>query len=1360
MTHKFAWILIFISTYTSHFTIFGQNVFFDQIQQPGIHQDGIFDITQDNNGFLWLATHKGLVRYDGIHTVAYEHFYKDDHLIPCDKVFELSVDKNNDILAITTSGLCKYFQHEDRFQQIPHQTIGIHSKICQTNSSNTLITSSTGILCLTKNNEIKDVAIAGHAFFPQQEKIKNIFHATDSLFFIAAENGGIGVAQYDYRQNILKIISYSYRNAVFNTIERESDSTYYIGFKTFISRINLTKTGQIKALKMPGTHPIFSLKMSSITDILVSTNKNIYISTVGNGLIEINSNDGHIKRYLQSDNKNSLKWNTLLCLFEDKSGVIWIGKGQGGITKIDTKRKPFFNLKHNPMDKKSLSHDYINPILIDSKGYLWAGTLQGELNRSINHFSETHISEFEFELIYKKDIMRYALFQLNNYVIIGAGTTILFYNLDTEQFTTLPPGSKLHHMIGNNPIFNFGVDHKNRLWIGGAKGLLCVDYHNNFQNVITGNCSQVPIKTLNGVELNERVNQILCMDSLGTYIAMNHGLFTVAEEKDTLYLNHYYYDPNNEMSLSHSRVTSICKDYNHQLWVGTYNGGLNKINLKNNNIIGFYNRKNLINLPVSSIFDIQTDDKNNLWIASQKGIIKYDIQHNSYIQYAYPLPDGNSKLNIKAGAKTKDGQLLFGGNNGIVAFNPDRILINDIPAQVALTGLQILGKPIKVNEKIHNTIILPASLEVLDQITIPHECNNFTIEFSTLHYSSPENNSIKYRLKGIDNNWHRTSALQNTVNYPRLPHGNYTFQLKALNSDNVENQEIKELHICILPPWYLTWMAKLSFGLVFCCLLFIIYKYLHNISQLKQSLKLEGLAKQQDKELFEMKQQFFTNVSHEFKTPLSLIIGPVESMMKNSKSSDSKNLSLVLRNALRLQRLINQLLDFRKLEQKKMQANLQKADINELIQDVLLAYEYAFKKAELKVQFINKVEKIECWFDYDKIEKVLYNLISNVCKYSKKNSQVLIKSLIDKNEFVFSILNEGEGIPPSKKLQIFDRFYQLKNKSSGTGIGLSMTKEFIELHKGTIKEIGKYGENSEFVFTLPLNHTPFTNVAIYQNSHIKAPYCIENSDKELSEDKQQSILIVEDNLDMIDFISDIFQQHFQILTAINGIKGFELAQKHIPDIIISDIMMPEMDGNELCKRIKDDSKTCHIPLIMLTAKDTLEERIEGISKGADAYISKPFRADHLTAQINNLLDSRKKLQQTYKEKYSLVTDNIESTSYDDNLLKKFVDFIDENIANSNLKVEDVAQELAYSYMQFNRKIKALTGESVGQFITHYRLKKAKLIFEKNPTVRVSDVMTEIGFNTHSHFSKLFKTQFGLTPKEFREKLIHSSSPTK
>ncbi|MGQ1786124.1 hybrid sensor histidine kinase/response regulator transcription factor [Saccharicrinis sp. GN24d3] len=1357
MTYKFSFVLVLISVLSIQIKLHSQGVFFEHIKHEGIHQDGIFDIVQDENGFLWLATHKGLVRYDGINTIANEHFYDGQHIKPCDKVFELVVDRNNDILAITTVGLCKYDQRAKRFQRIPHPAIDNRSKLCQTRTNDVLITSSSGVVCLSENNKIKDVVIANHDFFPYGERIRTIFHVEDSLFFVAAEKGGIGIARYDQRRNIFNIITYSDRSSVCNTVTRESDSVFWMGFQSKVSRVKLKKKDELNSLDHLITQEEFSQEINSVTDIVVSSNNNIYISTVGNGLYEINRATKEVKRYLQNEKNNSLKWNTLLCMFEDNTKVIWIGKGQGGITKIDTKRKPFYNLVHHSLDKKSLSHNYINPVLVDSKGHLWAGTLQGELNRSVNTFAETHISEFEFELIYDKDIMRYALFELNNHVVIGAGPTILFFNLNTEQFSSLPLNSKLQKIIGNNPIFNFEVDHKNRLWIGGAQGLLCVDYDNDFQNLLSGNCTQLPVMANTGVALSDRVNQILCTESYGIFIAMNNGLFSTVEDSDTIYLNHYFYEPDNEISLSHSRVTSVCEGDNGQIWIGTYNGGLNRIISKDDVIVGFHHINNPINLPVSSIFDIQTDGKNNLWIASNNGIIKYNTQNNTHIQYAYPLPEGIHKFNVKAGAKTKDGQLLFGGNNGIVTFHPEKVSINDIPAKIALTELQILGKRVKVGEEIFGRVILPESLETLEQITIPHECNNFTIEFSALHYSSPENNSFKYKLKGVDKNWLHTSALKNSVNYPRLPHGDYTFQIKALNSDKVESKKIRELHIRVLPPWYSTRIAKLFFSLAFCGIFFTVYKNLYRLSQLKQSLKLEALAKQQDKELFDMKQRFFTNISHELKTPLSLIIGPVEGMIADVKGKDkeTKNLSLVLRNARRLQRLITQILDFRRLEQNKMKANLHKADINELIHDVLLACEYGFQEANLQVEFIKKVEKIEIWIDYDKIEKVLYNLISNVCKYSKKGGNVVVKTTIDKikNELVLSILNEGEGVPPSKKQQIFDRFYQLDNQSSGAGIGLSMSREFIELHNGNINEVGKYGENSEFVITLPLRNPQIAKDSDKTIKPAKELYSPINSELVQSDDKQQTILVVEDNTDMLEFISDICQKQFHVVKAINGVEGLESARKHIPDIIISDVMMPEMNGNELCKLLKDDAKTCHIPLIMLTAKDTLDERIEGIATGADAYITKPFRADHLLAQINNLLDSRKKLQQTYKEKYAYVSDNIKTTSYDDKLLKKFVAFVDANISNSELKVEDVAQELAYSYMQFNRKIKALTGESVGQFITQYRLKKAKLMFEKNPTVRVSDVIAETGFNTHSYFSKLFKAQFGLTPKEFREQLL-------
>ncbi|MEL7120759.1 MAG: hybrid sensor histidine kinase/response regulator transcription factor, partial [Bacteroidota bacterium] len=766
-----------------------------------------------------------------------------------------------------------------------------------------------------------------------------------------------------------------------------------------------------------------------------------------------------------------------------------------------------------------------------------------------------------------------------------------------------------------------------------------------------------------------------------------------------------------------------------------------------------------------------------------KGISKFNLASGNFSNY--DTNDGLLSNSFMEGVAHQDkaGTFFFGGINGLNIFHPDSIRDGEISAPMILTGFKVFNQNILAGESFDNRVILEKSIEYSKKITLSHKDNVFSIDFASLDFSSPTQHTYTYNMEGLDENWNYAGS-QKGVTYNNLNPGNYTFKVKATSNRKIINDSVATLEIEILPPFWITWQAYLLYTLVFAGLLLLYRHFINLQSDLRNKLKLSKIEKEKEVEMAEMKARFFTNITHELRSPLTLISGPVEEILEDNETEGKLKQYLVTihHHSQRLLGLVNQLLDFRKAETGNMVIEAAEGDIIKFIREVFLSFRDLAEKRGIDYKFLPEDQNTPIYYDRDKMEIVLCNLLSNAFKYTPEGNTIAlsVRSVYPKGKETSSHFKEGyceiivqdtgKGMPEDLLEKVFDRFYQLANTDSikmvGTGIGLSLVKNIVELHSGEIKVESKLGKGSTFSIRLPFGKTHLTQDQLisnfrnsehfshYQNRQFSGKLTASTPNKPSSHLKGEAgqLLIVEDNPDIRVFIRSIFEKEYTVYEAENGSKALKIAKQQLPDLIISDVIMPEMDGLSFCKHIKKEEKTAHIPVILLTARTSTVFQVEGFHSGADAYVTKPFTPSVLKAQVNSILLAREKLKGFFGKKVTLQPTDIEISSLDEQFLNKAMKVVEENLDNEDLSRDFLSHKLAMSSSTLYRKLKALTGLTTNAFIRSVRLKRAAQIMQQNQ-YNISEVAYQVGFNDLKYFRTCFKEQFGVTPSQYIEDAI-------
>ncbi|MCH9028316.1 MAG: response regulator, partial [Bacteroidetes bacterium] len=842
-----------------------------------------------------------------------------------------------------------------------------------------------------------------------------------------------------------------------------------------------------------------------------------------------------------------------------------------------------------------------------------------------------------------------------------------------------------------------------------------------------------------------------------------------------------------------------------KLWIGTAGGGLNLFDKENERFIHITEKDGL---PNDVVYGILPDEKGNLWLSTNKGLSKYKPAKNQFTNY--DVNDGlqSNEFNTGAYYKSRSGELFFGGINGFNYFFPGKIGNKKSIPKLVFTEFKLFNKSVSVRD---SNSVLQKTISETGKMKLSYAENVISFEFASLDYYAPTKNQYAYKLKGFNEEWIQLGT-KREVSFTNLDPGEYVLRVKGTNSDGVWNEKGASIRIIITPPIWQTWWAYLLYVFVLLTGLYLIRRYELNRVNLKNQLKFEKVESKSLREIDQMKSRFFTNISHEFRTPLTLILGQIDSLQSSIKDLKNRGkLQVAHKNAKRVLRLINQLLDLSKLESGSLELKAEPHNIVSFLKSLFYSFESLADKKSIKLSFTSEQEKVFVNIEPDKMEKVFYNLVSNAFKFTAEGGEIAIKIFeVDDNSVIvrqsdsesqrsnlnrgklfqtnkatdstiknkyaaISIKDTGIGIPEDRLSNIFNRFYQVDNLQTsdyeGTGIGLALAKELVELHKGIISVNSKEDEGTEFVIYLPISKE--TKQTQDQVTSVDQPQkaSTERVSKEFQDQLEdelsnlvdepqdrpingndidrQIILVVEDNQDVRAYICEQLESKYSVIQAMNGEDGIVEAQESIPDLIITDVMMPKMDGFEFSKKIRRNEKTSHIPIIMLTAKASLDDKIEGLETGVDAYLTKPFSTKELIARVSNLIHQREQLRKRFRGKTIIRPSDVTAASIDQTFLEKVIKTVDVHIEDEQFNVDKLADEVCMSVSQLNRKLRALIDQPAGQLIRSMRLNRAAGLLKQN-VGSVAEICYMVGFNDQSYFTRTFKKQFGHTPSEFKK----------
>jgi signal transduction histidine kinase/DNA-binding response OmpR family regulator/streptogramin lyase len=1070
-------------------------------------------------------------------------------------------------------------------------------------------------------------------------------------------------------------------------------------------------------------------------DYWIGTRGGLYVYSTTKGVTGFFRHDDRDSR--------SLANNSVLDIFHDSHGETWIGT-RGGLNLLAKSKQVFRNFSALPNDNRYLNSNIIYAFWIDDNERIWVGTEDGGINiydPKKGTFDYLKVQSGSTNSISQNCIKAFLDDRKGNLWIGTFWGGIDILNLKTGKIKHYQHSPDDTSSLSDNRVWALCLDKHGGIWVGTSTG---IDRFNPETRTFTHFTDLVR---------NERVYWI-SIDS-------ESNIWCATIDKVIIY------DPNNDNIIRYPEHSlSFTEDSEKRCWIATTDKGI-ALYSKSGGAVKYYSERD--GLSNNQVLCILEDNNHYLWISTSNGLSKFDTEKEQFRNFTSRDGLRNDQFTYGAAYKASDGELLFGGISGFNMFNPRDIMTEDFQVPLVFTELRIFNKPVQIiNDK---DAILKKSISETSQLVLNYNQNVFTLEFAALDFINSASNLYSYYLEGFDKGWNEPSATR-TATYTNLNPGDYILRIKRMLPGNTSTDKELVLNITIVPPFWKTWWFRAIMILVIATLIYFLIRFILNREKIKNDLVFERTKAKNLHELDMLKLRLFTNISHEIRTPLTLILGPLEKLISKKVPDDEipSHLALVYRNTKQLDVLINQLLDFRKLETGNLKLELTQDDMVSLVSEVVQSFQEYAKEKQITLEFHALKKKLVALFDPDKVKTILNNLISNALKYTEEGGTVSVHlSLVfahddedslnnqpEKQYIEISVKDTGKGISDTNIEKIFTRFFRVdsKNESSGTGIGLSLVQELVKLHNGTIEVISKPGKGSKFTVRLhyetevpeKVSEIPEKVVSDIPDKSHKADKS--NLSDELTEESNARImLIVEDNADVRYFIRSHFDSVYTIFEARNGQEGWDVAVKVIPDVIISDILMPDIDGYEFCKRIKKDERTSHIPLLLLTALHSKEHEIEGLSCGADDYITKPFDISILQTKIENMLQIRRSLKEKYTSQIILKPSDLTISSPDERFLRKAIEVVERNISNADLDIEHFATEVGVSRMQLYRKFNALTNMTVKEFVRSIRLKRAaQLLLEKKMTI--TEIAYAVGFKDLSHFRKCFHREFGMSASEY------------
>jgi signal transduction histidine kinase/ligand-binding sensor domain-containing protein/DNA-binding response OmpR family regulator len=1316
----------------------------------GLSQSSVYKIIQDKQGFLWFATGDGLNRYDGHNFKIYRNDPSDPTTLSGSEIFTVAQDDEGNLWVGTrNSGL---------------------NKIELATGKITRITKGPGGQDLSNSN------------------IPSILNIGKGRMGVAVL--GVGYLVYDIRTNQVISAESEWKNTIVKEVVRlfkHSSGTVWMGTRTgyLVSQLNAHSFIPYQ----------FGANNNRVRALFETKNGDILVGTDGRGIYRFTPKTQQFKVVFYQASDPLSRQNIVTSIAKDALQNLWIGTDNGVYKLNGEDFKSYTNIPSNPDPELGLSSNSVMSLFTDANQNTWVGTWEAGLN--ISFFQKPRFAVLRYKPNTLQGLLSNKVSTLladgDQGVWVGSNVGLSYFNHKSGQVTHYLQSAS-SNKLNSTETYDVNFIHPSGdggVWVGlWGKGINLFtkerqlkDYpfkpgvrEANFNTLENFNSEfllgtqgmgvvafnpmtkqyRVPFAELGKKNfLNKSIAAIRVLNGKEIWVGtVGFGLyvFDVSNRK----LRHYV--KSEEIgALSYNHVNKIYQDRQKRIWVMTQGGGLNQY-LGAGKGFKVFTVNN--GLGSNSLRGMVEDAKGDMWFSTNGGISKMDGKTLKFVNFEEADGLQGKEFMTNAVAKNSQNWLFFGGVNGLNYLKSDSLRMRlDVPP-VYFTKLKIFNKEVEAGED--NSPLRVDILSTKHLVLQPNQ-SVFSLDFVALEYQRPKNNRYAYYLEGFENEWNLVGT-QRTVTYTNLSPGDYIFKVKASNSDGIWAEKPYELKITVLPPWYRTWWAYVLYVVLLAAVIYAFIREVQVREAFRTDLRLKEIEKERIQELEQVKTHFFTNISHELRTPLTLITSPLEKYFLSNASlnKDQKTkINSIYQNAQKLLRLINQLLDLSKIESGNVQPVVEKHDLVRQLHSIKQSFDAYAQQKQIKLKWDAPVESLFVYYDADIIEKCVTNLLSNAFKFTPEDGIIGIRLELHKvykgasesiNRVSIHVSDTGKGISAEHRLHIFDRFYQIPEKVDrvGTGVGLSLCKELIEVHRGSIEVQSDLGAGSDFKIQFPVTLEAFDPGWVKSGSkEVKELQSQLVDSAQVIQQEKQILLIVEDHAEMRAFIREIFEGTFQVIEADRGETGLEMALTYLPDVVITDWMMPGMSGVNLCKQIRKNAKTSHIPVVILTSKSSQESQIEGMQSGADDFISKPFHADILELRVAKLLEAKERLRKSWQDSV-LNQDLQQAFVFEDEFLSKATQVVIEHLEEADFDVEHLEQAMDMSKMQLYRKLKMLTSLAGNEFIRSIRLQQARLLLEKG-SLNVSEVAYQVGFNDPAYFTRAFKKQYGHSPKTFISK---------
>ena len=1308
--------------------------------EHGLSNNAVTSIYQDHNGFMWFGTYDGLNRYDGYGFKVFRNVISDASSLRDNHVSVIRGDANHHIWVGCEKGLSVFNPAKASFYtpgfkpwnagKVTVLDDGVRSiQIFKSDGTMLVGTQREGLVVFAKNDPVgfqipfviaaKQETTYGITAIAVNEKSQTAW-----IFIPEA-----GLCEYNLSTKKLSLRSTAIKIA--DCLLLDSQGNLWLG----------NEDGLFKYNHQASTFSANKLALRcKVVNLLEDSQGRIWISSDGGGVWTMMIGNESPKPLLSDAGVPIINSNAVYSVYEDNEGGKWIGTLRGGVNVIQKRAPSFQHIVYNPLSAHSNPVDnFILSFCEDEKQNIWIGTDGAGLRywdrkrNTFTNFVNNNRSPGSISSNFVTSILRDSKGDTWFATWFGGMNRLKRGSRTFENIIIVNPQTG---STENNAWLVF-EDRKKRLWVSTTNDgtLYLFNREENRFELFDNNLTNI---------------QALAEDKHGNLWA---GNYTSLIQLDQTSKQHKVFKVG-------YTVRHIYEDSQNNFWIGTDGGGLLLFNRSSGKFQQFTSNEGL---PSNAILRILEDNQKNLWLSTYNGLSRFNVLTKKCSNYS--LSDGlqSNQFSFNAALALRSGEIVFGGIKGFNIFYPDSVYEKQGHPRSFLTGLRVNNKPIEEQE----SFVTDRTSGKLEKITLPYNDAMLSLDYVALEFNSTDKVKYAYQLAGWDQSWNYVNNTR-TAHYSRLEEGTYTFKIKVRNAAGIWGEEVTLLTVIVLPPWYRTWWAYIIYTLLIASIVYWYIKYKTRQARLKYEVKLAHLEAEKEKELNEKKMNFFTDVSHEFRTPLTLIINPLKEHLNKQGKEGPRDLHIVYRNARRLLSLVDQLLLFQKADTERESLKMTHLNFHQLCKDVFTSFEFGAKSKKITYEFLARDEDLQLSVDREKMEIVLYNLLSNALKYTPEGGQIVFQLTDGSGNVQIDITDSGHGIPAEIGDSLFQRFYQVQKTKTqskpGFGIGLYLVKHFVEMHGGNVSYKSQPGRGTTFTLSLQKSATQPDNEILMEGVQesslfselLQEEESISSGKVELSDfvHNRHSILVIEDENDIRHYVTRIFKPDYTVYEAGSGEQGLRLAKEFLPDIIISDVMMQNGTGIELCHSIKTDPVLSHIPVILLTAVSSSDVKLKGIEGGADDYITKPFERDFLVARVNNLLKNKTVLQQYFYNEVTLQHNTGRISKEYKEFLDTCITIVESHLEDDDFTVKKLTHEIGMSHSNLYRKVKAISGQSVSAFIRFLRLRKAAELMLKS-NMNVSEASFQVGISDVKYFRKQFQKLFGMNPSDYIKKYRRS-----